>query len=196
MIHFGTFATASQATVSFQIVLGIVTGILTTAVLWGARAIWEHRVRPRIEQMLYNGLQVDGPWYAQIVGKEDAVRFTLAVQQTGGKLSGTGRIRLINSSNDFDTSGSLSGELWEGYIAFSFRPINRRSTAFMSGLFKVTEAGAVLHGYLSIRDKTAEKVVTVEIALHQGHPPPDEAVAFESALISIAKAKISNGENR
>ncbi len=191
---YGSLIAAAQASVSFQIILGIFTGIATTVLLWCLKTIWERRIRPDLERMLYNGLKVDGPWHAQqIEDGKSAVQFTLNVQQTAGKIGGEGRIRLINASNEFDTPGRLLGELWEGYLAFTFRPYDRRSTAIMSGLVRVTEAGAVLHGYLSFREKTMEKVVTLEIAFFQGHPPPVDAVAFESALLSIRSIKATGG---
>ena len=190
----GNLIAAAQASVSFQIILGIFTGIATTGLLWCLKIIWERRIRPDIERMLYNGLQIDGPWHAQqLEPDKSAVQFTLSIHQTASKIGGEGRIRLVNQSNEFDTPGRLVGELWEGYLAFTFRPYDRRSTAIMSGLLRVTEAGAVLHGYLSFREKTLEKVVTLETAFFQGHPPPADAVAFESALLSIRSAKATKG---
>lgn len=183
-----TAASLTQPAVSGQIVLGIVTGILTTALLWGLRSLWEHKIRPKAEGILYNGLLVDGGWHSQLILPESATLFTLELRQAAAKITGEGRIRLCSSTHQFDSAVNVTGVLWEGYIAFTFRPKSRRSTAIMSGLFRVTDAGGVLHGYLAIRDKTSGDVNSFQAAFFQGSPSAATNTAFEAAVQKITSA--------
>ncbi len=182
-------AVASSQPVSSQVVIGIVTGILTTVVLWGIKALWIHKLRPEAEKVLYTGLQVDGPWHSQVVAEESATQFTLNLKQSAGKITGRGRIRLMAHSNDFDATVFLSGELWEGYVAFILRPEDRRSTAIMTALLRVTEAGAAFQGYLSIRDKTSGDVSSFEVQFLRGDVSPKSNIQFETAMLRIEAAK-------
>jgi hypothetical protein len=189
MITGAYLAATTVQPVSSQVVVGIVTGILTTVVLWGMKALWVHKVRPEAEKVLYNGLQIDGAWHSQVVLEESATQFTLDLKQSAGKLHGIARIRLVSHGNDFDMAAVLKGELWEGYVAFILRPNSRRSTAIMTGLLRVTEAGGVLQGYLSIRDKTSGDVSSFQVKFFRGEVSPKVNVQFETEWLRISAAR-------
>ncbi|MET7490649.1 hypothetical protein, partial [Streptomyces sp. NPDC005538] len=47
--------------------LGIVTGILTTVILFTIKALWTGKVFPLIEAIRYRGLKIDGVWEGEHV---------------------------------------------------------------------------------------------------------------------------------
>ena len=108
-----------------QGVLGIVTGILTTAILFVVKAFWTSKVIPFLAKTRYQGVNVAGQWSGS--GKNEdpekgdvfETEFSMFLEQTAHDLTGSFLFKFKNplSFNQFQ----MIGILWNKKAFLMFR---------------------------------------------------------------------------
>lgn len=147
-----------------QGVLGIVTGILTTAILFVVKAFWTSKVIPFLAKTRYQGVNVAGQWSGS--GKNEdpekgdvfETEFSMFLEQTAHDLTGSFLFKFKNPNKDFSIDFDVKGYMWEGYLTINFVPKDKRITSYATALMKLHDGGISLVGTWLFRDVEKEFV--------------------------------------
>ena len=150
-----------------QGVIGIVTGILTAAILFLAKSIWDSKLKPFLQEIRYNGVKVDGKWVGYGAAQDGSWRteITLFLTQSALRLGGTFVFKHDRPDGIAELHFKVSGEIWEGYLILNFTPIDRRVTSYATAMLKISGGGVGLVGQLSYRDVNNELVTSEPVTL-------------------------------
>lgn len=133
-----------------SLVLGIVSGVLTTALLWTINVFWISKIVPWYEKRVYKGVKIQGTW-ALVDDSDDAEgQWTqneiLSLKQTAHRLIGS--LALI--PKDGDTSESIvldaHGEISDRFISLSFKSPIQDRLSYSVLLVEIVEDGNKLRG--------------------------------------------------
>ena len=159
-----------------QGVVGIVTGILTTALLYAAKIFLSAKVTPFLKRIQYQGVQIDGVWTGtsevtseQVAAGELGPPFrsesSLFLEQNAHDLNGTFHFKFKSDVKDFTLEFIVTGYMWEGYVTLNFTPKDRRVTSYATGLLKLHDGGTTLIGTWLFRDVVKEIVSQTPLIL-------------------------------
>lgn len=160
-----------MSTILEQGVIGIVTGICTTAVLFLIKSIWVTQVIPFIEARKYQGVNLEGQWVGS--GKNEdpdkgntyKTEFNLFLKQSAHHLSGSFLFKFKDPTKDVNLDFYVSGYMWEGYVTLNFTPKDKRVTSYATTLLKLHDGGSSLVGTWLFRDVIKEFVSQVPLVL-------------------------------
>lgn len=154
-----------------QGVIGIVTGICTTVVLYLIKVIWSAKVVPFLVATRYQGVKIDGQWVGS--GKNDdpeqgdifETEFSLFLSQSAHQLSGSFLFKFKNEQKNFNLDFNVGGYMWGGYVTLNFTPKDKRITSYATALLKLHDGGQTLVGTWLFRDVINEFVNQVPLIL-------------------------------
>ncbi len=141
-------------TLSENIIIGIVTGILTSALIWLTISVFKKILVPWYQSIVYRGIDLDGDWSGEEIetGKDDSypLRYehNLTLNQKGHKISGNVIIRNIFKNEEFNSISeyNLIGEISDNCVLLSYQRKRRNKIGMGSYLFKITGSGDFLEG--------------------------------------------------
>ncbi|EKO3372894.1 hypothetical protein RDG65_002351 [Vibrio fluvialis] len=159
--------------VTETIILGVISGVLTTGLLWITATLINNTISPLIKRMLYRGADVSGVWSIKKKnprpdGHSD-VSYTLAINQSAEKVKGTFQIDYGSSDKSFVTVYDVTGEYWEGYFTFIFRSKNKKEYSQGVMLMKAIHGGQAMEGSICFRDVVQDKSVTINLLLARSY---------------------------
>ncbi|PKG57264.1 hypothetical protein [Shewanella sp. GutDb-MelDb] len=160
-----------MSTIIEQGVIGIITGICTTAVLFLIKSLWVTKVIPFMEATKYQGVNIAGQWSG--FGKNDnpdngdvfETEFNLFLAQSAHHLTGSFLFKFKNPEKDVNLDFDVSGYMWEGYVTLNFTPKDKRVTSYATTLLKLHDGGHSLVGTWLFRDVAREFVNQVPLTL-------------------------------
>ncbi|HHF0484309.1 TPA: hypothetical protein ACPHR2_004289 [Vibrio antiquarius] len=154
-----------------QGVVGIIVGIVTSAILLVIKAIWSHKIVPFLTSVRYQGVEIDGHWIGSSnndnpeKGDIFESECTLFLQQNAQDLQGTYTFKFKNEHKNFALEFDVKGYIWEGYITLNFTPRDRRITSYATSLLKLHDGGLSLIGNWLFRDVEKEYVSNAPLVL-------------------------------
>ena len=160
-----------------QGVIGIITGIVTTAILYSLKVFWTAKVTPFLASIRYQGVEIKGQWtgVAEITtkdikeGKHEGpplkTEHSLFLNQNAHNLSGSFLFKFKNDEKDFTINFNVNGYMWEGYVTLNFTPKDKRITSYGTALLKLHDGGQTLIGTWLFRDVNKETVTQAPIFL-------------------------------
>lgn len=149
--------------------LGIVTGIVTTVLLFLMRAFWANTLAPALRALQYKGLKVDGTWEGRAKDQMGQSESRLLLKQRAHALSGNFTFKFSGDDKEFTLDYDVTGAVWEGYVTLNFVPSDRRITSSATALLKIRGGGGVMGGTFSFRnaDKDDVEVIRFDLARHE-----------------------------
>jgi hypothetical protein len=144
--------------------IGIVTGIITTAVLFLIKELWVTKATPFIAATRYQGVLINGQWQGTSENKdpEQGHVFSnssqLFLDQKAHQLTGLFIFNFSNDSKTFTLEFNVTGYIWEGYVTLNFTPKDRRVTSYGTALLKLHNGGNTLQGEWLFRNVETEFV--------------------------------------
>ncbi len=136
-----------------SVIVGVVSGILTTALIWLVVKTFIKIVIPWYQSIIYRGIDLNGDWFGiESVGKKENFpkhyEHSIDIKQTGHVVKGS-----ISVKNVFDdeSDNSISeyifqGEISDNYLLISYSRKNRTKMGMGAYLLKVTGQGDFLIG--------------------------------------------------
>ena len=158
---------------ALNIFLGVVSGVVTAMLLYlGARFV-ESTITPWMKQIRYDGVDIEGEWAerASDLGASFSSETTLALRQSARDVQGNYSCRVRSPSNSFDLHMTATGQLWEGYLSLTLRPVDRSVTSVSTVLLKVDGGGVSLRGVKAFRNVNSDKVETMQVNLMRVYSP-------------------------
>ncbi|MEQ6290020.1 hypothetical protein ACFPAG_05255 [Vogesella sp. GCM10023246] len=144
--------------------LGIVTGILTAALLYFLNNFWQKTVKPFLVYIRYQGVKIDGSWFGSgenndpNQGEIFKSECSLFLKQNAHDLSGSFLFKFQNDQKKFSIDFDVNGYMWEGYVTLNFTPRDKRITSYATTLLKLHDGGGTLVGMWLFRDVIGEFV--------------------------------------
>lgn len=151
--------------------IGIVTGILSTWILFLGKSFWDAKVTPFIRETRYQGVKVDGAWSGSAKGENCESESRLFIEQSAHELTGAFTIKYKDSAKSFMIDFNVRGYMWEGYITLNFIPKDRRITSYGTALLKLHDGGINLVGQWCTRNVMTEQVEAWPIVLGRDLTP-------------------------
>ncbi len=148
-------------TVIESVLIGVVVGVLTSAVLFVLNKIWKIIILPWYQSVIYKGVDVEGTWNADF-GREVESSFELTLKQNAHQLNGHA---LVIKSSGEKLLFKAEGSIWEGYISLSMNTIDKKRLSFANVLLKVCKGGALLDGELTFRNMSDDVVSSTNLKL-------------------------------
>lgn len=184
-----------------SIVLGIVTGIITSGVLVLLSRIFSHIVLPWYQNILYSGIRVDGAWSSSDKGWAQTLE--LQLHQVANKITGTATLISEKQNGTHKYEGvrmfSVSGIIKDRFVELSFRHESLRRLGACNTLLEVVGDGRRMKGAFAFYSVVSNRIdaMILEIARRevgiQGAPIPQtmdlplDMSALQESLISKRK---------
>lgn len=146
-------------------ILGIVTGILTTWILYVGKVIFDTKVTPYLHETRYQGVRIEGAWSGKYKNDDEDSDSRLFLNQSAHELTGTFTIRHKDKNREITIDFNVRGYMWEGYITLNLIPKDRRITSYATTLLKLHDGGNLLVGQWCFRNVLKEQVESAQMSL-------------------------------
>lgn len=150
--------------ISLNIVLGIFSGILTSALLFALNRLFLEVVVPWYQQLIYEGVDLRDLWIYDYPKNDGVGKFRLKLEQKAHNLSGQLTYTSVEKDTESVISYLVSGTVWEGYVTLNLKSSDRRRIAFAATLLKVERGGQELKGWFCFRNFRTDQVSSLELA--------------------------------
>lgn len=149
----------------FAILTGVVSGILTSIIVWLCIQFFQKVVIPWYQNSVYRGIDIAGNWISKFTFRGGVeVDQTIELKQKGHKLSGAFTSRhKVPSKGDETVTLTLRGEIFDNYVDIEYQNNDKRFIGRGSMLLKVKDGGAKLVGSLVAIDRFTAEIITSEV---------------------------------
>jgi hypothetical protein len=122
------------------LVLGAIGSVIGTFLFLFIDSYWRSFARPKLQDMAYRGVRVDGRWDCEErFGGDERQVYTLEIIQHADALSGIFTLSSHIAEGFSSTSFSFSGYVSDGFVIGTARPKDRSSLYHATFCLKITE---------------------------------------------------------
>jgi hypothetical protein len=155
------------ATVSGVILWGVLSGILTSVIIFFIGICINKILVPWYQDLVYCGVDLSGAWrYNQQHGQIN-YNYFMFLEQKAHSLKGTMTITKTGAPpgphGDYVQGFKINGNTWEGYVTINMQSSNRRSLSFATSLLQIQNRGLGLNGQLCYRNYEPDQVESESI---------------------------------
>lgn len=159
-------------TILENIILGVVSGIFTTAFIYLLSLLIKNHFTPWFQQATYKGVDVNGSWVSKVEVDGIHGNMEMNIAQHGHNLEGD---LTIVQGKDVDNPSSvanlnLKGNVWEGFVTLNHQSKDRSRLSYSTSLLQVTNGGIRLKGVYCFRSIQTDKIESVEIKWERKEP--------------------------
>jgi len=142
------------------ILLGVISGIITSILIFGLAQIFMKIVIPWYRSIIYNGYKVDGTW--EIIYASPSIRrnVSFALTQKASKISGisTHILKDRNMEGDYIKEYSLSGELKDGFMYLIVNHSDKKRIGIGTVMLKIIADGQKMEGWIAAYNSSTSNV--------------------------------------
>jgi hypothetical protein len=138
-----------------EIIVGVISGILTSAILFIAARFFQNTVLPAIRQLVYQGIDVSGSWYWE--NRFETVA-KMELKQSADRLSGT--FTYVNAKRAIFKSFSVKGQIQDRFIQLILQSNDHQKLGVLSYVFEVVGDGTELRGFSSFYATNSHKIAS------------------------------------
>ena len=153
-------------TIGETVFWGVVSGVITSAVIFLAGLLVTRILIPWYLALVYQGVDLRGQWIEQKTWRGATYTYQVTLKQTAHRLKGEATITKAGSgADDYTQNFSVEGSTWEGFVTLILRSTDRTRLSFVAALLKVGERGQKLDGHWAYRSRsgTADAVQSEEL---------------------------------
>jgi hypothetical protein len=147
------------------VVLGVVSGIMTTAFLYLVSLLVKQHIIPWYQGVTYRGVDVSGTWITEIETVEGfKAKFEMSIDQQAHNLSGDTTViqgKDLTNPNSI-TNNKMNGSIWEGYITLNMQSKDRKRLSYATSLLQVMSGGGTLKGMYIFRSIRTDEIDSIE----------------------------------
>lgn len=142
-----------------NLILGVVSGVVSALLVWFFVLIFNKLIRPFISELLYRGVNLEGEWYGECFEFSENIQekktkkhkeFTITINQSAYRLDGKIIIKNINKNNE-ETYLSFyqhTGFIRDNYVILNYLPESKKNIGLGSIVLLVKDGGKCLSGNL------------------------------------------------
>jgi hypothetical protein len=149
---------------SQSIVVGVISGLLTSAIVYLFIGIFHKIIKPWYQDIIYKGIRIDGEWTLQRKFENSNILQDelMELKQHANAVTGTRTIIKRFPNNDVSELKifKIKGKIIDRFVSISSENINNRKIGISSGLFEVCKGGDALIGSENWFDVGADKVLS------------------------------------
>ncbi len=146
-----------------SLVVGVVSGIITAAILHLLFLLFNRIVLPWYRQLVYHGVHIAGKWEEHLdFGNGNAQVSTAELVQKANSV--TGNITIVKTTNGQITKTeimSLKGTIKDRLFNTSLTPVDRQRIGIITILLEVVGDGGKMRGCSSWYDAGAAKITSL-----------------------------------
>ncbi len=133
-------------TISQTIILGVVSGVITSAILWCIVIFFKKVITPWYEQRIYKGVNISGAWSSVKQNDHWKLEIFLNLKQKAYLVTGSLQAKTTFPGIEYTNYYKVSGKIFDNHllITYSAQPVNR--TGVGSFLLRVAHGGTELRG--------------------------------------------------
>ncbi|MEM6719746.1 MAG: hypothetical protein AAF611_10545 [Bacteroidota bacterium] len=148
--------------IAFSILLGIVGGIMTSALIFGLGVIFKKIILPWYQSMIYKGVNISGTWIRRFeVQNSSVIEARFHLKQKGNKLYGIEEWSKRKDGNLVKLgSYNLSGEIADRFVHIKSINIDKKRIGYLTLLLQVVKGGDVLEGKAIYYDEHPNEIVS------------------------------------
>lgn len=136
--------------VSESIILGIISGLITSVLIFLLIQIFNKILRPWYQDMIYSGVRIDGQWYTQKIFRDgDTIQDELLeLKQHAYSISGTYTItKRYKGSESIDIKTfKVDGKIRDRFVQICSHNIDKRKFGMNCSLYEIGSGGETLIG--------------------------------------------------
>lgn len=137
------------------IVSGIISGVLSSAIVWLFYRFWSDTLLPWYQIRVYRGVSVQDLWIGTRVDGNNTFAFSLKIKQRGHNLAGTFTAKdKLATGEETENIFDLHGVITNSYVLLTYTPASAHRYGSGAFLFHIFNAGEQLRGgmlYLQTR---------------------------------------------
>ncbi len=144
---------------------GILSGIITTWMLFMIKLFWDKKVTPYLQSIRYQGVKIEGAWVGASKDDNHESESRLYLTQNAHEISGSFTFSFKSKEKTFTIDFNVKGYMWEGYITINFIPKDKRVTSYATALLKLHGGGGLLMGQMCFRNVDTEEVTVIPMTV-------------------------------
>jgi hypothetical protein len=159
--------------------IGIVSGLTTSLILFFCIVIRNKVINPWWENRLYKGIVLEGTWIGRRVAHHkikddekfihDELNIQLELEQTGYSLRGIFSAESItadkNGKDRYKNIYKIKGHVHDNYMVIEYHPLSRKRVGFGTFLMEVKNGGNNMVGNITFLEEGDMEIVTLEGAV-------------------------------
>jgi hypothetical protein len=134
---------------SESLYIGIVSGILTSALIYLVVSVFEKIIIPWYQEIIYHGTDISGEWEA--TGENIGQTGVFNIEQKAHKIKGTAT--WVTNDSAYPIEGirifNIGGEISERFVTLILKHKDKRRLGIGSYLIQVVGDGRVMEGFYS-----------------------------------------------
>ena len=127
-----------------NLVIGIVSGLVTGILIWLFRSVWIKILSPMLEDFLYSGVRIDGRWNAKLEDVVSTHKEEIIIKQWGNRINGT--IKCIEGQ-DQGNNYIFEGNFKNLILTATYESTNKYATDRGTFTVKMEDNGKTLKGH-------------------------------------------------
>lgn len=148
-----------------SIILGVLSGVLTSALIFMVSQLWINTFVPWYQSLRYQGADISGSWFAEFSDEKSKSSFSAVLIQQAHNITGTLHFTFTSAERKFSVDYNLTGEYWEGYLNLMCRSKDRKVFSHATTFLKLINNGSGLLGQFCFRNAYEDKVTNVPLGL-------------------------------
>ena len=188
----------NPASITGTIVLGAVSGIVTSTFFWVLAKIWRDAVNPWWERRKYSGLLIGGAWE----GQGDSQRVTFVLNQSATDVEGTATFTAGEPSSHYEQlrQFSVTGTVRDRFVVLTFRHIDRSRIGVGAFVLEISGDGRRMSGCWSFFSVASDGITSSYIDLYRpealpNNASPQLALELDDEAYDDDKHQADNDEN-
>jgi hypothetical protein len=136
-------------TISGSIVLGVVSGIITSFILWTVISIFRKILLPWYQGVIYQGLSIEGTWigfYEDSKFNESDPDFSIDIRQKGANVRGVINRHKVAGGGREIKAFNFSGIFREANLVITYQPVDGTRLGLGSYVMLLSDDGRRFEG--------------------------------------------------
>ena len=147
--------------IALALTLGIVSGLLTTFLIWLLTVIWRSKIVPWYEARVYQGIHIQGAWSLEHdKDAEDpwAHSESLTLVQTAHRISGAATLSSLEDPERPPSSLTVDGGISDRIVSLSLNSPLKDRLSYSVLLLEVVGDGTILSGEVSFYNVESSQI--------------------------------------
>lgn len=170
--------------VTATIFLGVLSGVITSALLYLCYKAYALLILPTIENILYKGVYIDGAWKSTMVrdvnpNHQHKIDMFMELRQYGYKIKGDLSAKSMavtkgEIDHEYDNFYKIEGHMVNNYIVLKYHPRSRNRMGLGTLILNIKEGGKRLEGGVLFLDEEDMGVTSIDdLHFHRAKQDPD-----------------------
>jgi len=146
---------------SSSLVVGIISGILTSAMIFLAISVFEKVVIPWYQAIIYRGVDINGEWQMERPGSNQTAIFNL--EQSAHKIKGIATFVTKESKSeglDEVRTFTVDGQISERFVTLVLKHKDKQRLGISAYLLEIVGDGRKMKGYISGYNIGTSKIIS------------------------------------